>query len=342
MKLRILAALLCLAAAAQAQTILVPATRVSVSTNGHTVITTNVLQGALLQLEQLLTNVQATATSGLASQALTTAQSATNTAAQALAIAMSSTNVAQRAYVYSLSGSFSVDSGVTSDAYFTASTQSIARIHVGQALTNAAFLAAGTTVLTVDYSTRLVTLNQALTNTATGSTGTFYHAGTYAHVTPTGFSRCVVYVTGGGGGGNVGDDEAESGGAGGTSIGYWLLIAGVSNTVTVGAAGTNAVYDTAGTGGTSSFGSLQSATGGSGGQMLADSGGVGGTAVGGAINLVGGDGDADFDRAGVFEGAPAGVSYWGGGSYGAGARVRQHDGGAQGNAGQGVVMIIYY
>lgn len=120
---------------------------------------------------------------------------------------------------------------------------------------------------------------------------------------------------GSGGGGNTGTTYGAGGGAGG----YFEKIIDVSDItyveVTIGAGG--ARQTTANTdgnpGGSTSFGSYASATGGSGGGHVTSSrdGGVGGTATGGDLNLSGGAGQGA--RA---EPALGGISPFGGAGMG--------------------------
>jgi len=323
MKLRFLLVLLACASVASAQLQKTPATRISVSTNGLGVITTNVLQGALVQIDQELTNLQAQVSGGVVTQALALAQAATNTAAQALAIANSSTGAAQRAYVYLRQDDFEILTGTAAQNQFTAGTQSVSRLHVGQAVSNAAVFSAATAITAVDRDTGVVTLDKVLAGNASNATGTFYKAdGTYPHITPSGYARCKITVTGGGGGAGVYDgvgaiDIVASGGAGGTAIGYLVMSAGSSNTITAGAGGAfSSGTSCVGTnGGTSSFGSLMSATGGDGGGPVVGGsyygiGGKGGVALGSSVLITGGAGTHNY----CWGSAVGGSSYWGGGS----------------------------
>jgi hypothetical protein len=127
----------------------------------------------------------------------------------------------------------------------------------------------------------------------------------------------VIGTAAGGGSPHSFDTSAyPCGGAGGTFI---LFLAGltVGSTITVtvgqhGAAGTIATG--AGTGGTTSFGSLASATGGQGGGALATyEGGLGGVATGGDVNAHGGDGSGGDGNPFTVGMGIGGASYWGGG-----------------------------
>lgn len=174
--------------------------------------------------------------------------------------------------------------------------------------------------------------------------------GTY---TPTaGMKYCDVEVVGGGGGGGgtgaTGADTVAAAGAGGGG-GYSRKIftaatIGVSQAVTIGAGGTAAPASntTGGTGGTTSFGALISATGGNGGfgtaasgssGGIATSGGFGGAGSGGDFNTFGnsgGTGIAFFFASGSFACMGlGGSSFFGGGSQPA----TLSSGGTQGTAG---------
>jgi len=148
------------------------------------------------------------------------------------------------------------------------------------------------------------------------SGGTFTKSGTDKFI--------IVEVVGGGGGGGGIDGAAsgvaESGGGGGGGYSFERILnsaLAATETVTVGAGGGGGAgsgFATGTSGGSSSFGSLLSATGGSGGVGMnattgssVSAGGDGGTGTGGDINLVGGDGG----NGRVLAGAPVELS-WGG------------------------------
>ena len=159
----------------------------------------------------------------------------------------------------------------------------------------------------------------------------FAASGTY---TPTaGMKYCIVELVGGGGGGGGVDATGSglpAGGAGGGGGGYSRVVLtaaqiGGSQTVTIGAGASGGVGATGGgTGGTTSLGTLCSATGGSGGQGNASStgnatvasggaAGVGTTTTAGKINTVGGGGGSSV----CFNigGALGGFVGYGGSSY---------------------------
>ncbi|MFJ4444180.1 phage tail protein [Pseudomonas sp. NPDC089422] len=111
-------------------------------------------------------------------------------------------------------------------------------------------------------------------------------AGTYQWQVPANVTRVFVDVRGGGGSGALGPPETGAGGGGGGGIcsRICLVTPGASITVTVAAGGKSvSVVNTTGSpGGTSSFGSFCSATGGEGGSL--SNGAGGGMGVGGDFN----------------------------------------------------------
>ncbi|WP_441344127.1 glycine-rich domain-containing protein [Pseudomonas sp. SAR267] len=111
-------------------------------------------------------------------------------------------------------------------------------------------------------------------------------AGTYQWKVPANVTRVLVDIRGGGGSGAFGPVETGAGGGGGGGICSRIcaVAPGESITVTVAAGGKAVnVVNTAGSwGGTSSFGSFCSATGGEGGTLFNGAGG--GMGVGGDFN----------------------------------------------------------
>jgi|14BtaG_2_1085337.scaffolds.fasta_scaffold41799_3 hypothetical protein len=175
--------------------------------------------------------------------------------------------------------------------------------------------------------------NQILKNSGTAGTleyGTaglksiqVFSAGSSTWTKPSGITRVRVYVTGGGGpGGKIdSDDMANGGGAGGTAIKLIDVtsISSVDVTVGAGGVGTQSILQSASArGGTSSFGTHCSATGGdrTGGQW--GIGGDGGTATGGDINISGSDGIGGLiDNTSNWQAAgTGGASFWGQGGKG--------------------------
>jgi len=121
-------------------------------------------------------------------------------------------------------------------------------------------------------------------------------------VVPVGVTRAKVTVVGGGGGSCRSSDGARqcaAGGGGGAAIEIITgLVPGTSITVTVGAGAAGKSNGDGNPGGTSSFGSYLSATGGQGGTREGGGfvpvpaiGGAGGIGSGGQLNMAGGAGD---------------------------------------------------
>ena len=170
------------------------------------------------------------------------------------------------------------------------------------------------------------------------SQNVYTSTGTSTWTKPSGVTKIKVIVTGGGGGASaVGGNRLDDVGAGGASGGTSIKVIDVSSissvTVTVGSGGAAAAANaadnnqsTTGTnGGTSSFGSHCSATGGQGGKSYYDGNSIGhatpGVGSGGDINLQGGHGALPILN---YNGAPhalsggvGGSSFWGGCSRGA-------------------------
>ena len=195
-------------------------------------------------------------------------------------------------------------------------------------------------------------------------------AGSHTWTKPTGIKKIKVYVTGGGGGGMSGpdnDNPGSSGGGGGTAIKIIDVTSISSVSITVGAGG-NGVTTSSGVrygngGGTSSFGSHCSATGGGAGYAGNDSryGGIGGVGSGGDLNLHGDSGTSEGNDGSNNPNppaSPAGASFWGGlGMYGANnsgltqanmngyhgsAGGNMFQGAGAGNGGPGIVVVENY
>jgi hypothetical protein len=178
--------------------------------------------------------------------------------------------------------------------------------------------------------------------------------GTYT--APSGTTRVMVQVVGGGGG-SAG--YGESGGGGGFAEGVFQLTAGTSVPVTIGSGGTAVTYyAVAGQGGTTSFGSYISATGGQGAnQYIQHGGGTGGLGAGGQTNLYGGTGTGHMNGGSHAQDGCGGYSYYGGGAsvirhtpsassnysaaIGAGASGNEGNDGSVGSAGPGGMIIVY-
>jgi hypothetical protein len=230
-----------------------------------------------------------------------------------------------------------------------------------------ATLKLGTTTAITETSGKL-TLGTPLGLTF-ASIQTFSASGTW---TPTDSNVSAVYVivTGGGGGGGhyatLNQDSGGGGQGGGTSIKWITSGLGSTEVVTIGAAGVKPTSNVTGgggsphDGGTSSFGSHCSATGGECGHY-ADNGGsmtLPGVGIGGDINLYGGCGIPAMDTTTGW-GTPGngGASYWDGGGVGAsyqagGALVGHHGSGGGGgysyqsqagaNGGAGFIVVYEY
>lgn len=174
--------------------------------------------------------------------------------------------------------------------------------------------------VTQNFSVKGITFSDASVQSTTSESvtdkgrllavNTYDAAGTYTWTKPAGCTRVSVIVTGGGGGGA---GYCESGGAGGTAEGTYDVSAISTVAVTVGAGGAAVgYYAVSNTGGTSSFGSYASATGGYGSSSTTQhSGGQGGVGSGGAVNLLGGTGTGHVNLAGGGGIGFGGVSYWG-------------------------------
>lgn len=164
------------------------------------------------------------------------------------------------------------------------------------------------------------------TNTSGGYTNfqVFNSSGTFT--VPVGITRIMIEVWGGGGGGTVGV-SGSYGGSGGAGGGYgkniFTVIPGTIYTVTVGSGGTGSCTLSPNSGGTSSFGSLISATGG---------GGVGGTSSA-PINITGGRGGYHYDSNQSGFGGSAGCGGIGGGGSSGNAGSAPGGGGSGGYAG---------
>jgi len=132
------------------------------------------------------------------------------------------------------------------------------------------------------------------------------------------FVRLVGAGGGAGGSNNIGSNVAQSaggGGAGGYSEGWVSVKPGQTIPVTVGIGGVGGVlYWDGGNGGTSSFGSFLSATGGVGGKTLIGSpgGGTPGSGFGGSLNQYGGSGTDGHPNNNQY-GGNGGASAFGGG-----------------------------
>jgi hypothetical protein len=188
---------------------------------------------------------------------------------------------------------------------------------------------------------------------------TSYASGTNTYTVPSGCTQMFVRVQGGGGG-SAG--YLESGGAGGYAevlidVRGAGLTAGTSTiTATVGGGGGGVGYYAAATdGGTSSFGSYCSATGGYGANRnYSHTGGAGGLGTG-QVHTAGGGGSGHGNSHGYAGMGRGGASYFGGphgvrhsgyeqigpGAPGAGASGGTTDNGGTGRTGANGLVIIY-
>lgn len=205
------------------------------------------------------------------------------------------------------------------------------------------------------YSGNNTQVNAPDTNSDYGqllSITTFTTTGTY---TAPSYCKKVLVKVQGGGGGSAG--HFESGGAGGYAEALVdPFTAGSTATVTVGGGGGGVgYYAAAGDGGTSSFGTYCSATGGYGANRnYSHTGGHGGTGVSGQVVIAGGGGHGHGNGWGSF--GPRGIpSYWGGGfgtrhsggeQIGPGAPGAGASSGTTGNGGSGKTasagMVVVY
>lgn len=165
----------------------------------------------------------------------------------------------------------------------------------------------------------------------------FTTTGTSNWTAPAGVTTVKVTVIGGGGSGGGNSANANNGGgSAGLAIGVVSVTPGTSYTVTVGAASTiNTAGGTLPVGGTSSFGTLISATGGQGGSggTASNIPGTGGTASGGSLNLSGSTGSSAGASIGL------GLPVWGQGGaspvgYGSGSTANS------GNQGRPGIVIV--
>lgn len=146
----------------------------------------------------------------------------------------------------------------------------------------------------------------------TGLIQLFAQNGSYTWTCPSGISSVRVRVWGAGAAGGSSNGHA-GGGGGGFAMGTYTVVAGTNYEVTVGAGA-----ETSGTsGGTSSFASLISATGGS--SANDSSSHDGGSGTGGTVNYEGGKANGSYCGGG---GAGSLFGHGGNGSYGGNYNVR--------------------
>ena len=198
----------------------------------------------------------------------------------------------------------------------------------------------------IDSASAVTIYTEAVAEGTLQSIQVFTVGGTWTR--PAGCVRVRVRLVGGGGGGSTPGADNSGGGAGAGGYSERLIstaVTGSSQTVTVGAGGA-----AEGVGGTTSFGSLLSATGGTG--ATAQAGAPGGMGSGGDINIGGGGGEAAIGTSSTANaGSCGGSSVLGGGGHGvrgiaAGNPGRAFGGGggggseASGGAGAAGVVIV--
>ena len=174
----------------------------------------------------------------------------------------------------------------------------------------------------------------------------FTTVGTATWTKPSGIQKVIVTVTGGGGGGGGGRATFNQGGGGGggaTAIEVIDVTSVSTVSVTVGDQGSGGTENNNGyDGGTSSFGSYCSATGGMGGRA-AQSGSrcQGGTATGGDINLAGGDGNSAGGGNSSDEGVSGHNAGFNARVYGSGGGGGDRDSSGTTQGGSGESGIVY-
>jgi flagella basal body P-ring formation protein FlgA len=241
--------------------------------------------------------------------------------------------------------------GAVTNRSLTANAVNATNIASGQVvkslngLTDYVILSAGTNVsLLTNGNTLKISAGVPSFSAGVPSFQIFTSSGTF--VVPSNVTKIMVELWGGGGGGGsgypfsdsdgTGDWTGGGGGAGGYGWNVFNVIPGNSYTVTTPADADGGVH-----GGTTSFGSLMSATGGSPGanatRSSTGSGGAGGISTGGVINFTSGSG---FD--GWRGGLGGGVWRGGGGSVeGPGSGGNGGNGNPGEGAGSGIVIVYY-
>ena len=228
-----------------------------------------------------------------------------------------------------------VDDAIDSEHYVDGS---IDTAHIADDAVTLAKMASGTdgNIISYDASGNPVAIatgtdGQVLTSTGAGSPPAFetgggggfqscqYFSSSGTWTKPSGITTIIAYVTGAGGGG--GYYWGGGGGGGGTAIKKIDVTSISSVTVTIGNGGAQVSSQQASAGGTTSFGSHCSATGGTGGgphgHVNQAYPGIGGVGSSGDINLPGqGGGSGDEGTNGGAQGGTGGSTYWGGGIQG--------------------------
>lgn len=188
-------------------------------------------------------------------------------------------------------GTLTVPSGGTGDTSFTAYAVVTGGITSVDPLQTVASLGTTGQVLTSQGAGALPiwTTNASSPGFTSIVVQTFTSNGTY---TPTaGMEYCIVEALGGGGGGagsTIESNPSDGGGAGGFCKGVFdAATIGASKAVTIGAGGAGSSTTNGATGGTTTFGVLLTANGGTGSKFNSSSMATGGTASGGYINVTG-------------------------------------------------------
>lgn len=248
--------------------------------------------------------------------------------------------------------STNIQNGAVTNANLTANAVNATNISSGQVVKTLNGLM-DYVALTAGVNTALFTNGNTLQISAgVPSFQVFASSGTF--VVPTNVTKIMVELWGGGGGGGSGYNYSNSngatnytgggGGAGGYGWNVFNVIPGNSYTVTTPADSVGGAH-----GGTTSFGSLLSATGGSAGANATSSGpglgGAGGISTGGAVNFTSGSGFsgvAGGTGGGAWRGGSGGGSGSGSGSSGPGSGGNGSLGNGSGNGGGSGIVIVYY
>jgi hypothetical protein len=170
---------------------------------------------------------------------------------------------------------------------------------------------------------------------------TFTTSGTF--VVPNGVTLVKVRMCGGGGGAGASNQGGGGGGAGGYAENIFPVTPGQPIAVTIGAGGNGGVAGGAvpGNGGTTSFGTFMSATGGNGGVNATSfaSGGSPGSGNGGSLVLTGGYGSDGNAGTVTFAGNGGASAFGGGGRAASAGGFVQQNGPAPGSGGGACYLV---